>query len=116
MTRVLIFDGPKATKRFELLWAALLAAGDGKGERTPSVIRKEARLQDAFEAISVSTGVPVDGNPEPRTLRDPTARVALAQEDFDLLQQYTEKTPWIPRISRDVVDLFDFLSACPKEE
>lgn len=116
MTRVLVFDGPKATKRFELLWAALMAAGDGKGERTPVIIRKEARLQDTFEAISVPSGVVGDGQPEARTLSTPTAQVALTQEDFDLLQQYTEKTPWIPRISRDVVDLFDFLSACPKEE
>lgn len=112
MTRVLVFDGPRAAKRFELLWAALQSAGDGKGERTPVTIRKEARLQDVLEQVSqVSNG----GDPMLMRTLVGTPTVSIAQEDFDLLVQYTEKTPWTPRVSRDVVDVYDFLSACPKE-
>ncbi len=118
MKRILEFTGPRAPKRFQLLWTSLLAGGstngDGGRERTPAVIRKEARLQDALEAISdeVAAGV----NEPDRALRIQGGTVTLAQEDFDLLHQYTEKTPWMPRVSRDVVDLWDWLSAAAKQE
>ena len=73
MTRVLDFSGPRAPKRFQLLWTALMAAGDGKGERSPAVIRKEARLQDVLESISIATPRPNGGEPE-RTFPPPKAR------------------------------------------
>ena len=115
MTRHLTFDGPRAATRFTLLWTALTAGGDGKTDRTPVAIRKEARLQELLSAVSDDTGADTA-----RALRDAPdgapAVVTLTQDDFDLLQQYTEKVPWNPRISRDVVDLWDFLSACPKQE
>lgn len=115
MMRHLVFDGDRGPKRFQLLWTAFLSGGDGKGERGPAVIRREARLQDVLEAISVPS-VNGDGNPDARTLRDDAAPLMLTQEDFELLQQYAEKTPWTPRVSRDVVDLWDFLSAAPKQD
>jgi hypothetical protein len=113
MTRVLIFDGPRAGKRFELLWAALQSAGDGKGERIPATIRKEARLQDALEQVSQASN---GGDPMLMRTLVGTPTVAMAQEDFDLLVQYTEKTPWTPRVSRDVVDVYDFLSTAEKRD
>lgn len=117
MKRVLTFEGPRAPKRFQLLWTALTNAGDGKGERTPAVIRKEARLQDAFEAISdPAAGNGAGPDPEMRTLKMEGATVTLETPDFDLLHQYTEKTAWNPRISRDVVDTWDWLSTAEKED
>lgn len=114
MTRTLCFDGPRAPRRFDLLWAALESAGDGKAERTPVVIRKEARLQLLLEGISEY----VSGNGTGPTTRlltgEPT--LALTQEDFDLLQQYSEKTQWNPRVSKDVVDLWDWLSTAAKAD
>lgn len=113
MTRTLVFEGPRASKRFDLIWASLMAAGDGKGERTPATIRKEARLQETFERIS--DAVAGNGSDPTRALvGEPT--LALPQEDFDLLQQYSEKTQWNPRVSRDVVDLWDWLSTAEKKD
>lgn len=118
MKRILTFDGPRAPKRFQLLWTSLIAGGSTNGDsskdRTPAVIRKEARLQDALE--SISDAVEAGPNEPDRALKMAGGTLTLTQEDFDLLQQYTEKTPWMPRVSRDVVDLWDFLSACPKHE
>jgi hypothetical protein len=113
MTRTLVFDGPRGAKRFELLWACLLNGGDGKGDRSPAVIRKEARLQTLLDTISES----VNGSEPPaRALAQDGATVDVSQEDFELLQQYAEKTGWTPRVAREVVDLWDWLSAAPRKD
>ena len=119
MTRVLIFDGPKATKRFELLRAALMNAGDGKGDRGPSTIRKEARLQDMLDEISEAyngNGNGTGQDPDARVLRDGSHTLTLQQEDFDLLSQYADKTQWAPRAARAAVDLWDWLSAAERRD
>ena len=116
MIRTLDFNGPKAPKRFELLYTALLAGGDGKGERNAQTIRKEARLLDQLDAISELAPVPVEANGHaPRCLTTP-ASISVPQEDFDLLFQYAEKTPWTPRASREAVDLWDWLSAAERKD
>lgn len=122
MTRILLFDSPKAALRFEMLRAVMLTGGDGKGERTPVIIRKEARVQKALEAIS--DPVPSD-RPQRRASDQEDVRILknhgpqtleLAQEDFELLQQYSEKVQWNPRLSCDVVDLWDWLSAADRRD
>jgi len=118
MTRVLEFTGPKAPKRFALCWATLMAGGDGKGgERTREVIRKEAPLQTAFEAISdLVASTNGTGAPE-RTLREGTdLTLTLPQDEFDLLVGYSEKTQWNPMVSKDVVDLWDWFSTAEKRD
>ena len=115
MQRVLDLTGPKASMRFTLLWSTLMAGGDGKGERTPTIIRKEARLYDAFELVSVALSS-ANGGPPQRELVPDGATVILAQEDFELLQQYSEKTQWNPAASRQVVDLWDWLSTAEKRD
>lgn len=114
MTRVLELTGPRASMRFKLLWTTLMQGGDGKGERNPVVIRKEARLCDALETVSVSTTQ--NGGPPQRELIPDGGHVTLSQEDFELLQAYSEKTQWSPAASRDVVDLWDFLSTAEKRD
>jgi hypothetical protein len=109
MTRVLDFTGPKGAKRFDLIRVALLSAGDGKGERTRDTIRKEARLLDALDTISR----PHANAPDERVLDIllPTPTITVSQDDFVLLSTYVDKTPWVPRVARDAVDLQDWLSA-----
>jgi hypothetical protein len=118
MTRVLVFDGPKGPRRFELLRTALMNGGDGKSDRSPAIIRKEARLLDTFDTIS---------RPETNQQQDPEWRVlstnggdplslTVSQEDFDLLLQYSEKAQWTPRAARDAVDLWDWLSSAEKRD
>lgn len=111
MTRVLDFTGEKGAKRFDLLRTALLNAGDGKGDRTRDRIRKEARLLDALDTVSVAADA--DG----RTLNlVGDQAVTIGQDDFDLLTQYVDTTPWVPRVARDAVDLQDWLSASEKRD
>lgn len=110
MTRILDFSGPKGPKRFDLCRMAVLSGGDGKSDRSRLVIRKEARLLDALDVVSVPTPTPAD--PEARTVNG--GSVAVAQDDFVLLEAYMDATPWLPRISRDVVDAQDWLSAAEK--
>ena len=122
MTRTLIFDSPKAALRFEMLRAVIFSGGDGKGDRSPATIRKEARVQKALDAIS--DPVPTD-RPQRRASDQDEARMLknhgpqtleLAQEDFELLQQYSEKVQWNPRVSCAVVELWDWLSAAARQE
>ncbi len=128
MKRVLAFDGPKAAKRFELIRVAVLAAGDGKGERNRAAIRAEARLLDALDGVSDNAlerwkangsdehlaGPDVDK--DARVLKTEGGTVTLSQEDHDVLSKYVDATPWLPRASRDAVDVQDWLSAAEKIE
>ncbi len=111
MKRVLSFDGVKAEKRFELLRTALLAGGDGKQPRNREIIRSEARLLNALDEVSIEAQDSVDK--DKRVLKA-NAPVLLSQEDFALLSTYVDTTPWAPRVSREVVDLQDWLSAADK--
>jgi hypothetical protein len=113
MTRVLVFDGVKAAKRFELCRIAVLAGGDGKGERTRDVIRKEARLLDALDAVSTPAPTPED--PAARAVVIPQT-VSISQDDYQLLEKYLDTCPWLPRTARDAVDVQDWISAAEKIE
>jgi hypothetical protein len=108
---MLSFTGPNGEKRFEILYAALLTGGDGKGDRSPITIRREARLFDSFDSISMA----VNGNPEQRVLSADEPRVELTVEEFDLLSGYANLTPWTPRASRAAVDTWEWLKTIPKE-
>jgi hypothetical protein len=119
----MVFDSPKAALRFEMLRASMFSAGDGKAERVPATIRKEARIQAALN--SISDPVPSDRPQKRVTDPDDAVRVLknhgpqtlrLSQEDFDLLQQYSEKVQWNPRLSQEVVELWDWLSAAERQE
>lgn len=104
MTR-LVFSGPQAGKRFELLYVALLNGGDGKGDRSAGIIRREARLFNELDAISE----PIKDDPDQRRLMDGEHEITVPQEDVDLLLGYAEKTAWVPRAARSAVDLWDWL-------
>jgi hypothetical protein len=112
MTRILTFDGDRGSQRFTLLRTALLNGGDGKGDRTVALIRKEARLLDLLDGISEPTGTQDDRV----LLNHGPQRLEVAQDDFELLQTYAEKTPWTPRVARQAVDLFDWLSATERRD
>jgi hypothetical protein len=114
MTRVLDFTGLKGAKRFELIRLALLSAGDGKGERTRETLRKEARLLDALDTVSRAVKSETDPDARQLDILLDAPTVTIAQDDFDLLSQYVDKTPWIPRAARDAVDCQDWLSAAAK--
>lgn len=116
MTRLLDFKGPKGPMRFELCYIAILSAGDQKGPRDRYTIRKEARLLDVFDSISIG----IDGvteNGSPRVLMDlEYMQIELEQDDFSLLSDYADRVPWTPKSSREAVDMQDFLSASGKFE
>lgn len=129
MMRVLRFDGDKAATRFEFLYEALLAAGASphKAARTREIVRSEARLLEVLEPISVPNdevgrGCPACGRPlasAMRTLRsfdDNFPSVTIREDDHALLEAYANGMPWLPRASRQAVDLQDWLSAADKLE
>lgn len=118
MMRVLLFDGERGAQRFLLLRMALVQAGDGKGERTAPVIRKEARLLDLLDGISEVSSAPAQPGQDPERvlLNHGPHTLDVAQDDFLLLQEYAEKTPWTPRAARQAVDLWDWLSAAERRE
>lgn len=121
MQRVLEFpvDHPKSVKRFELCRTAILQAGDGKGPRDRQTVRQEARLLDAFDAISTPDATaatcPTCGATKTLCDRQLTGgTITLAGEDFTLLTKYLDTTPWLPRFARDAVDVQDFADAAEK--
>lgn len=111
-SRLLVFDGPKASVRFELLRAALLAGGDGKGDRSAGTIRREARMLSLLDDVSEA----VNGDQDTRVLMEGEHTVQLSAEDFTLLSEYADKCPWTPRASRAAVDLWDWLAAAEKRD
>lgn len=125
MKRRLVFDGDgeKAEKRFQFCLQALLGGGGMKDPRTKEIVRQEAHLLDAFDSISVAA--PVDEDKDHRTLRAGTGdanglseplTLLLPQPDFALLAKYVDTMPWLPRASREAVDVMDWLSAAEKIE
>lgn len=127
MTRQLVFDGEKGARRFELCLEALIGAGDKKGPRDRATIRKEARLLEAFDGISLPDPTQATScvacqrpaNPEARVLHlngSSTQVLHVSQEDFTLLQQYVDTAPWLPKAARAAVDLQDWLTTAPTIE
>jgi len=136
MKRVVIFtEGEsKNGKRFEMLLAAVHLAGDKSGKRDRDTIRKEARILDALDAVSEPTedmkatvcancgclleavhqGLPATR--ERRQLKSGDQRLELAADDYKLLDQYLETTPWLPSSARAAVDVLDWFSAAEKVE
>lgn len=119
MKRVLNFDpaNGRSAKRFEMCLTAILQAGDQKGQRDRETIRKEARLLDAFDAISEpiqKDGEKPIGGPVERQLLPTGGTVTLSQDDHTLLTKYLDTTPWLPRAARDAVDVQDFADQAEK--
>lgn len=115
MTRTVIFDGDKAAKRFEFCRIAVIGAGNGKGERTREVVRREARILTALDAISEPMP-PTEEDKSPRALLAGEHVWTLSQEDHALLEGYLDTTPWLPRAAQSAVDVQDWWSAAEKVE
>jgi hypothetical protein len=116
MKRVLTFDGEKAPKRFELCRVALLSAGDGKGPRDRETTRKEARLLDALDRVSIVSATEQEPDRRilaPRVEGKPLC-IELSADDHALLTKYLDSTPWLPRASRDAVDVQDWADSAEK--
>lgn len=122
MTRRLVFEGPKAQRRFELAWVGFFGGGNHvpdpsrpKPQNDKNTRRQIKRIHDALEAISTgdegSETLPTCA----RTVRD-GAVLILAQGDFALLEKYIDQCHWVTQVERDVVDLQDWMDAADKVE
>lgn len=121
MKRVLTFESARQDqKRFELLYQAILIGGASAqpGSRGGiEVLRREARLLDALDGISIADPDETKGLAgEPGRLVQAEAELVLEQPDFELLKKRVEETPWLPKAARDVVDVIDWLSAAPEQK
>lgn len=113
--RVLTFDGNgRGQRRFEIVYAAILL-GAPKGARGLEAIRREARILDALDAISLGDSV-TGSAPVPARIVNPGARLVLAQPELDLVGRYLEAVEWAPVASRDVIDAADWVSAAATSE
>jgi hypothetical protein len=118
MKRVVSFkaDATKNQKRLELCYAAVVL-GAPQAARGIDVIRREARLLDALDAISTPDtegALMVNGLPKRSPQVD--AVLTLDQPDWELLRRYVENTPWSPMAARDVVDVVDWLGAAAEQD
>lgn len=114
LARVIQFEDLKSQKRFEILYAALLL-GAPKGGRGLEVLRREARILDALDAISTPDPTAPAG-PMPGRKVIAGRPLVLAQPELELLARYLEAVEWTPAASRDVVDAADWLSAATARE
>ncbi len=111
MKRTITFgDEAKSQQRFELFQAAILNGGAAGQRGGIEILRREAKLLDAFDAISDPAG-----DEKPRRVRD-GAQLVLEQADFDVLKKRMEEAPWAPAASRGVIDALDWLSAAATTE
>lgn len=115
MKRVLDFKGDKGNTRFEFCYMAILGAGDQKGTRDRMTIRKEARLLDALDSISIPLQIPMPSG-SPRALSGPDYILYIQEEDHALLVTYVDSMPWVPKVAREAVDVQDFLSSADRAE
>jgi len=123
MKRVVTFKTgeTKNQHRFEVLYGAIVAGG-----QTPSrgsgieVLRKEARILDALDAISdpptSSSQTRPLPNGEPTRAVQNGCELVLAQPEHELLKKRLEEGLWSPRAARDVVDCIDWFSAAPEQQ
>ena len=137
MVRVLTFSegDAKNAKRFELILTALHLAGDKSGKRDFELVRKEARMLKAFRAISdpapdgtvtlcancgavlEATHAGMVATRDRRVLKPGAQALVLQPEDYKILDQYIEKTPWLPSSAEDAVDMYDdWFSAAEKRD
>lgn len=116
MKRIVKFDGNKAAKRFEMVRTAILNAGDGKGERNRERIRKEARLMDALDSISVPVDLNVPDGEHKFVVIDGRDSITIDQGDHKLVEDYLGTTPWLPRSARAAVDAQDWWETAEKLE
>lgn len=118
LVRVVAFeDVGRSQKRFELCYAAILLGAPKGAPRGMDVLRREARLLDALDAISAPDpqAAPLADDVPRRLVMVPTS-LALLQPDFDLLSKYLEAVAWAPIVARAVVDAADWLAAAPARD
>lgn len=115
LVRVIAFDDDRRNqRRFDLYYAAVLL-GAPKGPRGLEVIRREARILDALDAISDPSPDAVGPGDVPRRVVQAGRALLLPQPECDLLTKYLDTAEWVPAVSRDVVDAADWLSAAPPQ-
>jgi len=122
MKKTLVFDSDKGAQRFARLYEALIIGSVSPNqERDFDVYRREAKLADAFEAIS-------DPEPSLRPLTEtiPARRlhalnggppqITVDGADIELLKKRLRlKDFWAAAAVRSVVDAYDWLEHTPED-
>jgi hypothetical protein len=109
------------SENFSLLYSGFVTGGNGPGPKGMEVIRREGRILDKLEAISVEIGTNEicnecgQVNQVRRVLMPGAQEIELDQPEFELLKKYFEATSWTTRVSRRIVNISDWLSSVPVE-
>lgn len=111
--------------RVSMLYHGFLTGGNQPQPKTIEVIRRESAMLDKFEDVITVTETfePSTGNREVKIFFKPTpddrpttVSIVLNQPEFELLKKYFEQTPWTVRVSREVIDISDWLASLPVTE
>jgi hypothetical protein len=126
MARIVVFDGDTAEgcARFDVMYGGVVVAGNRQREKREDQRRRENRVLDMLEAISVRrTDLPdLPDAFECRVLRPGTHRLALEKPEFDLMRRYLDEVPWpatdspLARSSRIAQRVIDWLGDLKSEE
>ncbi len=115
VSRIITFDGEKAGKRFSMVRNAVLMSGHGKDARTRERIRKEARVLDALDSISVPKDPAApDGDRDLQQFTGAPPALTLSEDDYKLVEDYLNTTPWLSHAARAAVDTQDWWMAAEK--
>jgi hypothetical protein len=116
--RRVTFAGTDGPVRFELVYEGFVIGGDSQsGMRGMETLRREGRILDKLEAISVpKVSTRGDATRVTRELKPGTHTLDLEVPEFDLLRQYFERCPWITSAARRVTATYDWLTAAPVVE
>lgn len=97
-------------EKFNMIYQGFLLGGNGPSSKGIDVFRREVKVLDKLDAISTEKE---DGS---RVLNEGPQSILLEQPEYDLLKKYFENTPWTTKVSRQVVNISDWLASIPVEE
>jgi hypothetical protein len=107
--RLTFDDGDDGAKRFVLLHRGFLLGGNKPGGKNMEIVRREARVLDKFDAVSRA----VDGS-DGREFA--AGALVLEEPEYEMVKRYFEGTDWVTGISREIVNISDWLAAIPQED
>jgi len=123
MTKTLVFEDAKGAQRFARLYESLILGSMAPSqERDFDVYRREAKLADAFEAISApdtSARALAESIPARKLLvlnGGGPPKLTLDGADIELLKRRLKlKDFWTAPAVRSVVDTYDWLEHTPED-
>ncbi len=113
-------DRSQDRRRFDLLYQGFMFGGNQQQSKGMDVLRREARILDTLDSISLVQN-PGDGTPDDparllRTLAPGHHEVSFEEPDYALLCRYFNGAAWTTSVARQVVSISDWLAGIPQTD